>query len=101
MAGVSGAFLTGDVFNLYVWFEVLADLLLRLLILGSEREPARRRAEIRGAEPGRHHAVSRFRPAISTVFGTLNMADIAVKAAGDRRRAADDAGWHSSCLLLA
>jgi multicomponent Na+:H+ antiporter subunit D len=38
MAGVSGAFLTGDIFNLYVWFEVLLISSFGLLILGSERE---------------------------------------------------------------
>src|SRR5690606_16929329 len=38
MAGVTGAFLTGDIFNLYVWFEVLLISSFGLLILGSERE---------------------------------------------------------------
>ena len=43
MAGVSGAFLTGDIFNLYVWFEVLLIASFGLLILG------RRSAQIDGA----------------------------------------------------
>jgi multicomponent Na+:H+ antiporter subunit D len=38
MAGVTGAFLTGDIFNLYVWFEVLLISSFGLLILGSERQ---------------------------------------------------------------
>ena len=37
MAGVSGAFLTGDIFNLYVWFEVFVISSFVLMILGSER----------------------------------------------------------------
>lgn len=38
MAGVSGAFLTGDIFNLYVWFEVLLISSFGMIVLGSERE---------------------------------------------------------------
>lgn len=38
LAGVSGAFLTGDLFNLYVWFEVLVISSFGLLILGGTRE---------------------------------------------------------------
>src|SRR3546814_20670889 len=38
MAGVTGAFLTGDIFNLYVWFEVLLISSFGLLILGSQRD---------------------------------------------------------------
>ena len=80
MAGVSGAFLTGDIFNLYVWFEVLLISSFGLLILGSERE------QIDGALK---YAVlnligtTLFLIAVGylyAIFGTLNMADIAQKA---------------------
>jgi multicomponent Na+:H+ antiporter subunit D len=37
LAGVCGSFLTGDLFNLYVWFEVLLMASFVLLSLGSER----------------------------------------------------------------
>ncbi|PKA40306.1 Na+/H+ antiporter subunit D [Rhizobium sullae] len=84
MAGVTGAFLTGDIFNLYVWFEVLLISSFGLLILGSERE------QIDGAMK---YAVlnligtTLFLIAVGylyAIFGTLNMADIALKAAGLR-----------------
>lgn len=37
LAGVNGAFLTGDLFNLYVWFEVLLMASFVLMTLGNER----------------------------------------------------------------
>lgn len=37
MFGCSGAFLTGDLFNLYVWFEVLLVASFGLITLGGER----------------------------------------------------------------
>lgn len=37
LAGVAGAFLTGDIFNLYVWFEVMLVASFALLILGGEK----------------------------------------------------------------
>jgi multicomponent Na+:H+ antiporter subunit D len=37
IAGVCGAFLTGDLFNLYVWFEVMLISSFGLLILGGKR----------------------------------------------------------------
>ncbi|RZO87498.1 MAG: Na+/H+ antiporter subunit D [Kiritimatiellaceae bacterium] len=37
MMGVNGAFLAGDIFNLYVWFEVLLSASFVLLALGGER----------------------------------------------------------------
>ncbi len=84
LAGVSGAFLTGDVFNLYVWFEVLLISSFGLLILGSEPE------QIEGALKYavlNLIATTLFLVSVGylyAVFGTLNMADIAMKArAGD------------------
>lgn len=80
MAGVSGAFLTGDIFNLYVWFEVLLISSFGLLILGSERE------QIDGALKYavlNLIATTLFLISVGylyAVFGTLNMADIAAKA---------------------
>lgn len=38
IAGVTGAFLTGDLFNLYVWFEVMLIASFGLLILGGRKE---------------------------------------------------------------
>ncbi|HDZ71901.1 MAG TPA: Na+/H+ antiporter subunit D [Aurantimonas coralicida] len=81
MGGVSGAFLTGDIFNLYVWFEVLLIGSFGLLILGSEHE------QLDGATKYcMLNLVGTTLFLIATgylygIFGTLNMADIAVKAA--------------------
>jgi len=80
-AGVSGAFLTGDIFNLYVWFEVLLISSFGLLALGGERQ------QIDGAAKyGLLNLVATTLFLIATgylyaIFGTLNMADIAVKVA--------------------
>jgi len=80
MAGVSGAFLTGDIFNLYVWFEVLLISSFGLLILGSEKE------QIDGATKYSFLnliATTLFLTAVGYLYGTLgtlNMADIAEKA---------------------
>ncbi len=82
MGGVSGALLTGDIFNMYVWFEVLLISSFGLLVLGSERE------QIDGAVKYAFlNLVATALFLIATgllygVFGTLNMADIARKAPG-------------------
>ena len=36
IAGVTGAFLTGDVFNLYVWFEVMLIASFALMVIGAD-----------------------------------------------------------------
>lgn len=84
MAGASGAFLTGDIFNLYVWFEVLLISSFGLIVLGSEAR------QIDGAiKYAFLNLVATTLFLIATgylygIFGTLNMADIAVKAAAGR-----------------
>ena len=85
MAGVSGAFLTGDIFNLYVWFEVLLIASFGLIVLGSEAR------QIDGAiKYAFLNLVATTLFLIATgylygLFGTLNMADIATKAAAGRQ----------------
>lgn len=81
LAGVAGSFLTGDLFNLYVWFEVMLIASFALLILGGER------AQMEGAV--KYVTLNLLSSAIFLsaigltygVVGTLNMADIAVKLA--------------------
>ena len=76
LGGVCGAFLTGDMFNLYVWFEVMLIASFSLLVLGSER------AQLDGAV--KYVALNLvatilFLTAVGLLYGvagTLNMADL-------------------------
>ncbi|QDU44710.1 Na(+)/H(+) antiporter subunit D [Symmachiella dynata] len=79
LMGVCGAFLTGDLFNLYVWFEVMLISSFVLLTLGGER------GQLEGAiKYVTLNLVSSavFLAAIGVIYaatGTLNMADLALK----------------------
>jgi len=79
LAGINGAFLTGDLFNLYVWFEVLLIASFVLLTLGSGREQL-----VGGVKYVAVNLVSSlvFLAAVGLVYGltgTLNMADLALR----------------------
>ncbi|MFN3545213.1 MAG: monovalent cation/H+ antiporter subunit D [Thiobacillus sp.] len=79
--GLNGAFLTGDLFNLFVFFEVLLLASYGLLLHGGGRQRVK---------AGLHYVVinlvgsTLFLFAVGTLYGvtgTLNMADLAVKLA--------------------
>lgn len=79
--GLCGAFMTGDLFNLFVFFEILLIASYALLVFGDG--PRRTRAAL-------HYVVlnlagsALFLLAVGLLYGTLgtlNMADMAVKAA--------------------
>lgn len=76
LAGVTGAFLTGDLFNLYVWFEVMLIASFGLMVLG-ERD-----AVLDGAVKYgfiNFLATTFFLLALGLLYGatgTLNMADL-------------------------
>lgn len=77
--GLLGVFLTGDIFNLYVWFEIVIISSFVLLTLGGKKmqmEGAIKYVSINML------ASSIFLTAIGILYGitgTLNMADLAVK----------------------
>nr|MBP9733527.1 Na+/H+ antiporter subunit D [Candidatus Omnitrophota bacterium] len=81
LMGISGAFLTGDLFNLYVWFEVLLMSSFVLICLGGEKD------QIEGAI--KYVTLNLMSSAVFlaaagltyAVLGTLNMADLALAAA--------------------
>jgi multicomponent Na+:H+ antiporter subunit D len=76
LMGVCGAFLTGDLFNLYVWFEVMLMASFVLLALGGERP------QMEGAIKYvtlNLMASALFLAALGLLYGmagTLNMADL-------------------------
>ena len=79
LMGVVGAFLTGDIFNLYVWFEVMLISSFVLMVLGGGRK------QMEGAiKYVTMNLISSafFLAAIGLLYGeagTLNMADLAQK----------------------
>lgn len=76
--GLNGAFLTGDLFNLFVFFEILLLASYGLLLHGGGARRTR---------AGLHFVAlnlagsTLFLFAAGTFYGTLNMADLAVKVA--------------------
>ena len=81
LMGLSGAFLTADLFNLFVFFEIMLSASYGLLLHGSGRARV---------QSGLHYiainlaASSLFLIGVSMLYGitgTLNMADMAVKIA--------------------
>lgn len=79
LMGLNGAFLTGDIFNLYVWFEVIIIASFVLMTLGG------RKAQIEGSV--KYMAMNIlasmfFLTGIGILYGitgTLNMADLSLK----------------------
>lgn len=81
LMGINGAFLTGDIFNLYVWFEVMLISSFVLLALGGKRE------QLEGAIKYvtlNLLSSALFLAGVGILYGlagTLNMADLAHKLA--------------------
>lgn len=81
LMGVNGAFLTGDMFNLYVWFEVMLMSSFVLMALG--RNKGQTIGSIKYVTLNLISS-SIFLSALGLLYGlvgTLNMADLAVKFA--------------------
>lgn len=77
LMGVSGAFLTGDLFNLYVWFEVM--LVASFVLMALHRTRAQIEAAFKYVTLNLV-ASSMFLTALGLLYaqtGTLNMADLA------------------------
>jgi multicomponent Na+:H+ antiporter subunit D len=86
LLGLNGAFLTGDVFNLYVWFEIIIISSFVLITLGGEK------AQLEGAV--KYFTLNIlgsmiFLTAIAVLYGltgSLNMADLSLKVAAIENR---------------
>ncbi len=86
LMGLSGAFLTGDIFNLYVWFEVIIISSFVLITIGSQKK------QLEGAV--KYFALNMlasiiFLTALGILYGltgSLNMADLSGKIAAIENR---------------
>lgn len=95
LMGINGAFITGDLFNLYVWYEVLLIASFALLVLGNEREQLDGAVKYVGVNLV---ASASFLMAVGLLYGltgTLNMADLA-----ESMGAVQEAGLESTIAML-
>jgi multicomponent K+:H+ antiporter subunit D len=79
LMGINGAFLTGDLFNLFVFFEVMLAASYGLALHGSGKERVRAGMQYIAINLA---ASSLFLIGVSMIYGvtgTLNMADLAVR----------------------
>ncbi|UCG11648.1 MAG: Na+/H+ antiporter subunit D [Deltaproteobacteria bacterium] len=79
LTGVCGAFLTGDLFNLYVWFEVMLMASFVLMVLGGE--PPQVEGGIKYVTLNLLSSIT-FLVAVGILYAvahTLNMADLSLK----------------------
>jgi multicomponent K+:H+ antiporter subunit D len=98
LVGLNGAFLTGDLFNLFVFFEVLLAASYGLALHGSG--PLRVRASLHYIAINLAASLL-FLLGVSLIYGvtgTLNMADLAIKVAGVVE--ADRPLFHAGAALL-
>lgn len=96
LGGVNGAFLTGDAFNLYVWFEVM--LIASFVLLGLCGEKAAVEASVKYVVINLASSVL-FLIALGLLYGkagTLNFADLHVKLATPEAAA----GTQSAAVLM-
>ncbi len=77
--GVTGAFLTGDLFNLYVWFEVMLIASFVLLTLGGRRPQVEGGLKYVALNLVASMLFLSGAGIIYGVAGSLNMADLAVR----------------------
>ena len=90
LLGLNGAFLTGDIFNLYVWFEVIIISSFVLISIGGEKN------QLEGAV--KYFALNFmasmiFLTGLGLLYGltgTLNMADLSTKIADVENRSLVD-----------
>uniref|UniRef100_UPI0040561D45 proton-conducting transporter transmembrane domain-containing protein n=1 Tax=Candidatus Electrothrix sp. TaxID=2170559 RepID=UPI0040561D45 len=95
LMGVNGAFITGDIFNLYVWYEVMLMSSFVLIALGGSAEQLR--GSIKYVTINFVASIF-FVAAIGILYGqvgTLNMADLAAKM-----RTWDDGSYINGALML-
>jgi len=101
LMGICGAFLTGDLFNLYVWFEVMLIASFVLMSLGGGRlqhTAAVKYVTLNLVSSGL------FLAALGLLYGklgTLNMADLAVKLPQTIGRGSDTALLSAGLFFVA
>ncbi|MFP4499534.1 MAG: proton-conducting transporter membrane subunit [Candidatus Hydrogenedentota bacterium] len=97
LAGVNGAFLTGDLFNLYVWFEVL--LIASFVLLVTDGKAEQRKATVTYATVNLVASML-FLSGVGLVYGAAGTLNMAALAESDIFAAQGVAAGGAALLLL-